>query len=65
MVIKATGQRLCDNTGCMEDAVVAFEQGDAVWMSCSDCQPDPTTIENLTPLRPTNDQRQETASEKP
>jgi len=54
MVIKATGRRVCNNAGCMADAIVAFEQGDAVWFSCSDCQPAPATIENLTPLRPTN-----------
>jgi hypothetical protein len=52
MVIKATGRRVCNNAGCMTDAIVAFEQGDAIWLSCGDCQPDHATTENLTPLRP-------------
>jgi hypothetical protein len=49
MVIKATGERLCDNEGCMAPATVAFEQDDAVWLACDDCTPGNVTLTKLRP----------------
>ena len=38
--IKDTGRRVCDNAGCMATATVAFEDDEAVWLSCDECVPD-------------------------
>jgi hypothetical protein len=47
--IKDTGRRVCDNTGCANTAMGAFEQGDAVWLACGECVPDGVEVVRLSP----------------